>query len=242
MDIAVLEDIGMTKAEAKVFITAVELGASKAGPIVEKSGLQNAVVHRTLHSLIQKGLITYIFEGRIKVYQAVSVTELLTFVDRKKQRVQEILPELLIREKTQKPTAQIYEGTKSVKDLLRRLFDSNTKEYLLYGSAKESIDIMGAHFWKSINLIIEENKIDTKLIFHRSLEEWTKNNLQDSNQIHVKFTGKNFEEMASTMIFDTAVVILIYSSSPIGILLESEEIVKSYKQFFSVLWEISEDM
>ncbi len=54
MDVTILEDLGLTTAEIKVYIALLELGNSTAGPLVEKSGLQNSVVHRTLHSLIQK--------------------------------------------------------------------------------------------------------------------------------------------------------------------------------------------
>ena len=52
MDTQILEDIGLTGSEIKVFLTLLELGSSTAGKVVGKSGLQNAVVHRAFHSLI----------------------------------------------------------------------------------------------------------------------------------------------------------------------------------------------
>jgi len=83
MDSSVLENLGLTRAEIKVFVTLLELGSSTAGKIVEKSGLQNAVVHRAFHSLTEKGLITYVFEGRIKHYQPIEPKLLLNFLDEK---------------------------------------------------------------------------------------------------------------------------------------------------------------
>ena len=62
MDTSILEDLGLTQAEIKVYIALLELGSSSAGQILEKSGLQNSVVHRALNSLIEKGLISYILE------------------------------------------------------------------------------------------------------------------------------------------------------------------------------------
>lgn len=47
MDTQILEDIGLTNAEIKVYIALLELGTSTAGPIIEKTGLQNSVVHMT---------------------------------------------------------------------------------------------------------------------------------------------------------------------------------------------------
>ena len=49
MDKSIFEDIGLTGAEIKVFLTLLELGSSSAGVVVGKSGLQNAVVHRAFH-------------------------------------------------------------------------------------------------------------------------------------------------------------------------------------------------
>ena len=60
MDTKILEDIGLTNAEIKVYLALLELGSSTAGHILEKSGLQNSVVHMTLHKLIDKGFITFI--------------------------------------------------------------------------------------------------------------------------------------------------------------------------------------
>ena len=81
MDTSILEDIGLTGAEIKVFLTLLELGTSTAGKVVEKSGLQNAVVHRAFHSLAEKGLITYVKEGKIKHYQTIEPKQLLNFLE-----------------------------------------------------------------------------------------------------------------------------------------------------------------
>ena len=54
MDTKILEDIGLSNAEIKVYLTLLELGTSTAGPILEKSGLQNSVVHMTLNKLIER--------------------------------------------------------------------------------------------------------------------------------------------------------------------------------------------
>jgi len=64
MDTQILEDLGLTNAEIRVYVALLELGSSSAGKIIEKSGLQNSVVHRALNSLIEKGLISYIKEGK----------------------------------------------------------------------------------------------------------------------------------------------------------------------------------
>ena len=99
MDIEILEDLGLTQSEIKTYLTLLELGSSTAGPILEKSNLQNSVVHRALNSLIEKSLITYVLEGNRKIYQATDPENFNLFIDEKKRKFQEILPELKEKQK-----------------------------------------------------------------------------------------------------------------------------------------------
>jgi len=64
MDVSILEDLGLRKAEISAYIALLELGSSSAGKILQKSKLQNSVVHRSLNSLMEKGLVTHIFLGK----------------------------------------------------------------------------------------------------------------------------------------------------------------------------------
>ena len=130
MDDSILEDIGLTRAEIKIFLTLLKLGSSTAGEIVEKSGLQNAVVHRAFHSLSEKGLISYIFEGKKKYYQSADPKIFIQFIDEKKSRLEELLPELIKQQNTavHKPIATIYKGKRGVKELLNKMIDTNSKE------------------------------------------------------------------------------------------------------------------
>ena len=84
MDISILEDLGLTQAETKVYLALLELGSSTAGPILEKSGLQNSVVHRALNSLIAKGLINFVSEGKRKIYQATNPEKIIEATDKTK--------------------------------------------------------------------------------------------------------------------------------------------------------------
>ncbi|MBW2981314.1 helix-turn-helix domain-containing protein, partial [Candidatus Woesearchaeota archaeon] len=85
MDITPLEDLGLTNAEIKVYLTLLELGQTKVGPIIEKSDLQSSVVHNALHKLQDKGLISYIKKGQIKHYKATDPKNFMDFIEEKKK-------------------------------------------------------------------------------------------------------------------------------------------------------------
>ena len=61
-----LQEIGFTKAEATVYLNLLKLGKTKSGSIIKLSGLQSSVVHNALNTLIDKGFVSYVLEGKIK--------------------------------------------------------------------------------------------------------------------------------------------------------------------------------
>ncbi|MFQ5621311.1 MAG: helix-turn-helix domain-containing protein [Candidatus Nanoarchaeia archaeon] len=77
----VLEHLGLTPGESKVYLALLQLGPSSAGPIIEKSGLQNSVVHLCLNTLKDKGLISYVRKGRARIYQAADPENFLLLLE-----------------------------------------------------------------------------------------------------------------------------------------------------------------
>ena len=60
MNTEYLEELGLTNAEAKIYIALLELGSSQAGKITEKTGIHRRTVYDAIERLIEKGLISYI--------------------------------------------------------------------------------------------------------------------------------------------------------------------------------------
>jgi len=238
MDTQILQDLGLTGAEIKVFITSLELGPTPAGPIVEKSGLQNAVVHRALHALIEKGLITYILEGKKKIYSAVSPNQLLNYIEEKKDQLKKILPELIAKQKTisSKPKASLFQGLRGIKELIHSMLDTTSKDYRAFGGPKKAHDLLGDHFWANFHLKRIEKHIKAKLIFHSSLTSWAAQ-LNKRRLTTVKLTAQDFEELTETIICGNKVAIILYLEKPYGFLIEEKIAANSYREFFNLLWK-----
>jgi len=131
MDISVLEDLGLTHAEIKVYVTLLETGSATAGLIIEKSNLQNSVVHRALNSLIEKALINYVLEGKRHIYQATRPESFFDFIENKKKRFEQLLPELKKKQNTlvNKESATIYKGTRGITEVYTVMINTKGKEY-----------------------------------------------------------------------------------------------------------------
>lgn len=237
METEILEDIGLTGAEIKVFLSLIELGSSTAGKVVERSGLHNAVVHRAFHSLAEKGLLTYVLKGKIKEYQPIDPKLLLGFLDEKKERIAKLIPELEAKRALarNKPQATIYQGARGVKELLSLLIDTECAEYCSYGGPQRSDEALGRYFWERFHRTRVERNIPARLLFVPSLEWWGKE-LAKFARTEVGITKRALEGITETCICGDKVGIIVYLEKPFGFLIHEPEAARSYGKFFDILW------
>lgn len=238
MDTQILEDIGLTNAEIKVYLALLELGTATAGPIIDKTKLQSSVVHMTLNKLTEKGLISYIKEGQRRHYQASNPKHIVEFINEKKERFEEILPELLLKQKIakEKPEVVTYRNIRGIKELLLELLNAGGKEHNTFGSAIESL-MLGDAWWMNYHKKRATKGIKAKLIFNESLKKWCDVNKYPNATY--KFTSMGFEPLTETIIRNDKIGIIIWTKKPIGILIHNKIAAQSYEKFFQMMWKAS---
>ncbi|MBS3118433.1 hypothetical protein J4417_02000 [Candidatus Woesearchaeota archaeon] len=235
MDVSILEDIGLTNAEIKVYLALLELGDSTAGPIIEKSGLQSSVVHATLNKLTDKGFISFIQEGQRRHYQAANPKHIVEFINHKKERFEELLPELMLKQQLakEKPEVIVYRGIKGMKELLMELLEAGGTEHHTFGSPKESL-MMTDGFWINYHKKRAALGIRAKLIFNESLREWCKEHRHPLAE--VRFIRERTEQFTETIIRNDKLGVIIWTKVPIGVLICNSIAANSYDSFFNTLW------
>jgi len=62
----ILEGIGLTKGEVKVYLTLLKTGETTTGKIIDNSGLSSGKIYEILEKLIKKGLVAYIIKEKTK--------------------------------------------------------------------------------------------------------------------------------------------------------------------------------
>ncbi|PIN80198.1 hypothetical protein COV16_01370 [Candidatus Woesearchaeota archaeon CG10_big_fil_rev_8_21_14_0_10_34_8] len=238
MDTSILEDIGLTNAEIKVYLALLELGTATAGPIIEKSGLQNSVVHMTLNKLIDKGFISSIKEGRRNHYQAANPRHITEYINEKKERFEDILPELLLKQHQakEKPEIITFRGIKGIKELLLELLEAGGKEHHTFGSTKESL-MLGEAWWVNYHKKRAKKGIKAKLMFNESLQYWKAEVKYPKSE--VRYTKAGFEPLTETIIRNDKIGIIIWTEKPLGILIHNKTAALSYNCFFNMIWKTS---
>lgn len=236
MDTTILEDIGLTNAEIRVYVALLELGTSTAGPILEKSGLQNSVVHMTLNKLIDKGFVTFVKEGKRNHYQATNPKHIIHYINEKKQRFEAILPELLLKQQVthEKPVIIAFRGIRGIKELLLELLEVGGKEHHTFGSTIRSL-MLGDAWWIDYHKHRAKKNINAKLLFNKSLKSWCNSNRYP--KATYRFTKAGFEPLTETIIRNDTIGIIVWTDKPLGVLIHQKEAAESYDKFFQVMWQ-----
>ena len=89
MDTKILKEIGLTETEIKAYLSLLTLGATSAGRIVEETGVYRKNLYDALNKLIEKGLVSYVIEDKIRVFQAKNPENLEKYLDEKKAKIEE---------------------------------------------------------------------------------------------------------------------------------------------------------
>src|SRR3989344_1171774 len=102
----ILEEIGLTPSETKVYLALNKIGTSSICPIVNEARISNSKIYIILDKLIKKGLASKILINKVRYYKATEPERLLDFLEDKKkkildeeEKIKKILPNLLLSKK-----------------------------------------------------------------------------------------------------------------------------------------------
>jgi len=232
-----LQELGLNRRESLCYTALLELGSSKTGAIVKKTGIPSSKIYEILNKLIYKGLASYVKIGKIKHYQATDPKNLLNYIDEKKKKIEEILPQLLLKQKfSKKQSVEMFEGQKAVFSLFVNLIrDAKPKEkYLIFSINEENKNNATNLFFKNLAIRRKEKKLDVRLLKNKKYYK-----KEPHTKLKLKYTEFNLPQ--GMTIFRNIVIILSWIESPIAIKIESETISKQLKEFFISLWKIAKN-
>ena len=232
-----LHDIGLTSAEAKVYTALLELGLCKAGPVVQRSGLQNSVVHLTLHKLHDKGLVSFVRRGRVRQYQAADPRNLLRFIEEKKQRCEALLPELLAKQHiAERQEAEVVEGIRGFRALCYKLIEEAAPgdDYLFFAfitaSGEQETEVM--QFYEQFRVDRLRRGLQLKGIAHASLREYFVKHKYDLETI--RFV--DFPMLQNISICQNKIIFTPWDDRRVSFLVTSRQLAENFRSYFYSVW------
>ena len=121
-----LQNLDLTKTEAAVYATALELGESSMHRIAKKAQLERTTAYSAADKLKEKGLLSVTLSGKKRLYRAEHPQKIKELLQQKVTLAEALLPELLATAHAidKKPRMRYLEG----KDVLFSIYEE-TLEY-----------------------------------------------------------------------------------------------------------------
>lgn len=227
----VLEKLGFSPNEIKVYLTLNDHGSTKAGRIAKLAKIDRSNCYNALKSLTEKGLASYVLIGKVRWFQATGPKRLLDYIKEQEEDVKSILPELHVRHKATKIEGQVrlFKGTKGVKSIFLDIVRSGEDNYV-FGSEGQFSERM-PEFALQFDRLKKENKIKTKLLLRHGRHEL------DSNTSEYRYIANVSESPAVTNIYGDKIAIIIWTDEPEGIVIENAAAAQAYKSYFDFMWK-----
>lgn len=239
MDENILDNIGLSKNEARVYIALLEIGISTVTSIAKKSRVHRTNVYDVIERLVQKGLISYIIKDDKKYFEATDPNNLLSVLKQKEDKLKDILPQLLLVKRLSKKTEiKVYEGVIAARNTFLSFLEIGEPIYM-YGTIKGIKNILGEHILDRFQKERIEKKIPQKIIYNHDATERI-NELKKLPLIEIKALPKEFDSPMSTNICGDIVYFRLYDRDPTLIIwIKSKDIADVYKKYFQIMWRIA---
>lgn len=243
-DIEALKKVGLTKNNRKVYLALIDSGESTVSDLVKKTGMHRSYIYDILDRLIDLGLIGFIIKNNKKYFDVASPEKLVEILETKEQDIRKakedinhILPQLKDRIKLniEKQEARIFVGKEGIKSILEDILASK-KDFLAFGAEGKFKDIFKWYFdnWQKRRTKL---KVSYKIIYNEKLKG--KRPTKEQRFVEVKFLPEEYEFPATTLVYGNKIAIILWNDSPIGFVLESEGVMKSFLSYFHLLWKIA---
>jgi len=238
VDVSILEDLGFSKAEIKVYVSLLELGVTKAGEVIRHTGLQNSVVHMTLQKLVEKGLASFSKHGQVKHYHATDPRNIIQWIEEKKHKFQELLPQLVAKqERVERQEAEVFEGFRGFKALCYKFIEDAEPgdEYLFFAfiTKNEAIDREVYEFYREFGEDRRRRGIKIKGVAHESRRELFKELNYDINQI----AFVDFPTLQNVSIFRNQIILTPWEDKQVAFLLTSYQVAQNFRTYFYSIWD-----
>jgi HTH-type transcriptional regulator, sugar sensing transcriptional regulator len=231
-----LKYLGLEEKEAKVYLALLQLGSASVPKISIKAEVKRPTTYLILEELRKKGLVTLVPRPNKTIYTVQSPQILLEEQKEKEETIREKMPELLAMYNSQKekPKVRFYEGEENIVNLYNKEIFME-KELDIYGS----IEAIGSVFEKiEYNLKkFEEQKTKIRELLQADEKsiEYSKKYFSEYHQVKVAPPEAKFP--TDNIIFGNKLAIFSYKDTPQAVVIESSDVVATYKSIFEMLWD-----
>ncbi len=227
-----LISLGFTPNQVKVYLSLLQLGQTKVGPLLIQTGFHRNIVYRALEDLITKKLTNVIKKRGVNYYSAVDPEPIL--LDQKKKEVvaKNVLLEIKKIQKQSFSEVFVFSGHQGLIDLCEMVLDERADLYVI-GGTFNIVDELG------MNIIKFQERASVKGIkqFTLAQKDSKKQNSVLLKTDKLKYLPKDFPPSPHVIwIFGKVVAQVLWEKPQTIFIIKNHKVADSYREYFKLLW------
>jgi len=243
---SVLQQIGLTQNEIKVYTALLEIGESKTGEILDKANLNSGRIYEILNSLEKKGLVSCILKEGIKHFSPADPSRVIEFIEEKKQELNKqeqdfnnILPNLMkkINAVKGKTNIEIFTGYNGMRTAyakeLRYKKGSTIYVHGIASSSEYNVKVWN-FFRKNHYLKRHQRGYHVKKIIDINAAQEPGDHDPGAE---IRFLPN--DTLVSVNVIEDLTIIGIFTKDPICITIEDKDVADNFIKNFNILWKIA---
>jgi sugar-specific transcriptional regulator TrmB len=246
MYIELLQELGLSPNEAKIYETLLQIGVAGVGDIATKANIHRRNAYDALQRLVQKGLVFTTFQKKENRYSAVDPNKLMELVREKETHLASALPQLqeLYQEEPPQNAAYIYKGIEGYKNYRRDLLRVSKECYFIGAKGLWLSPQIDEQFRKRFILpVYKEALLKQKLLFDPRVPKQLPQVFKYISKQNYKVLPEKYSTHAVIDIFGDYVV--TFTGVSVGKLddnttlfvMRNKELANSYRTWFQFIWD-----
>jgi sugar-specific transcriptional regulator TrmB len=237
-----LQELGLDKNEAIVYLSLLKLGEVGASKIVRDTSMHGQTVYDALYNLESKNLVRHNVEKGRKKFLAQSPSILIDLIERKKKVASEIVEK--IEQKFSTLDFQDIEILKGQESFISNEFKilkemPEDSILLVFGGTGDSFIKNLKNQYNEYDFQRNKKNILVKYIGSEKQKEYLTKSKDTRKNFEYKFLSDVFSGVTNICVFGTiAINIYLYDETVTTITIRNKKIVESYIDFFNSLWTL----
>ena len=244
----ILEDLGLSEKEAKVYLASLELGESAPAEIAKHAGINRATTYVIAEKLVKDGLMSQLEKDKKTYFMAENPEQLLRLlrkqeqnIKNKEQEFQKYLPELktIFDTAGERPKVRFFEGKEGLRAIQEDFLSSKDKNIEEVYSSDDVRNVFSDDDLQKIRQMRKDKRICSRAINIRKTNKRPQIFLPELSEMRMVPYDK-FPIHSDILLYDNKVAMVSLKGKLVGVIIENKTIIDTLRSVFNLAWEAAE--
>lgn len=243
-----LKQIGLSENEVKIYLALLKSGTLTAYELSKKTGIYRVHVYDKIEQLMDKALVTHVFKGAKKYFQAAPPEKIKQYLDDKKktlerqeQDIEQLLPALnaLLWIPKEDTRVEVFKGPEGLKYFLKDII--NTKQELLVtgiddSKYNEALPVFMKQYFRDMRRFKIPERVITAA--KQGVFQFPKDIAPTTTY---RYLAANEFNPTNTFVYADKTVIVTWGNPVTAVMITNKGLAQTYREHFEHLWNIASE-